>query len=119
MNDRPGDNGDMRQGDMRQGDGETRCPGGEASLPAGGGRPDRTDDMLARIGRLLDGELTGEERDELTRRALRDPQLHRLLDETRSIDRLAGEALRAALAGPEDQRLGEGLAETTAAGASA
>lgn len=51
------------------------------------------DDMERLISRRLDGELTEDEDLELDRELLRNPQAHRLMEEVRQMNELAGAAL--------------------------
>lgn len=67
------------------------------------------DSLELDVTRMLDGELSESEQDELSRRLLRDPAAHRLRDATADIDALAGGALREAFGGGETTRLGAGL----------
>lgn len=59
--------------------------------------PRDQDNLELDITRMLDGELSETERAELDRRLVRDPSAHRLCDAIASADRLADDALRAAV----------------------
>jgi len=71
------------------------------------------DNLELDVTRMLDGELSDTERDELARRLLRDPAAHRLKDATAAIDALAGGALREALGGNHNARPGGGVVDLT------
>jgi len=71
------------------------------------------DNLELNVTRMLDGELSDTERDELGRRLLRVPADHRLKDTTAAVDALAGEALREAFGGNQNARCGRGMIDFT------